>query len=87
MIYNDLALDKPVKGLDLDDLVYRLKQVKAALESLDSQQDLCLASQKGDTYGFLTPGEVEPIRKRIRERIQKKVVEINEEIRRKCAVV
>ena len=86
MIFNDLALEKPVRGIDLEDLVYMLNKVKAALESLDSQQDLCLASTRGDTYGFLTREESEPARKRIRVRLQKKIDDLSKEIQRLVAV-
>ena len=69
-----------VVGKELGDLVKHLAELQRFLEKLDKRSGLYLSNQDGLLLGELTKSELDPIVKRIREKIETKIKECKLEI-------
>ena len=79
-------LDSPrgdISGDPLDRLVMHLKELERFSEKLGAGSGLFLADQDGVLFGELNRSELTPIIKRIQGKIEKKIKEAKEEIRKK----
>ena len=79
-------LDAPrgdIAGDPIDKLVNHLDQLEDFSKKLGAQSGLYLSDKDGRLYGLLTRAELEPICKRIQEKIDKKIEQCKAEIRKK----
>ena len=75
-------LKRPPQGDELGKLLEQLKGLKAMNAALDSDGGLYLSTKDGHTFGVLLQAEIEVPRKRMRGKIQKRILEVVKEIRR-----